>query len=544
MNPEEFDIIIIGGGINGAAIAREAQTRGLRVILLEKNDFASGTTQYSSRLIHGGLRYLEQFEFGLVFEALQEREYLLKTAPHLVRPLHFLIPNYLHSTRDLWYLRLGMIGYDFLSFLKSLPWHTYWKNANLVKLVEPGIETAQLNGAVAYYDGQVNFPERLCLANILSAQHAGAIVKNYHHVTKILTQNKTVIGVQTQDLLTKQQQTYYASLVINASGPWVDQTNELIKSLGPLSLEIGGTKGSHIVVKPWKSAPRRAIYVEAYHDRRPIFIIPWRKYILIGTTDIPFHGKLETVYPTTKEAQYFLDETNRLFPDAQLTTQKIIHAYAGVRPLPSIRKEAPGDIPRSHIIHDYQQDGITGYLSIISGKITTNRSLAQETINTLQSKLPPHIAKKIKRSQTKSTPLFGGSIKNIEQYCKDNLSKIENTYHLDREQAQYLIDMFGTEHQKILAYCEHNKSLNKRISQYHPDILAQIYYCIEHEHVKTLSDFLLRRTGIGSGENQGLDCIQTVAKIMAPKLNWTAQHTKQQIQQYKKEIKIRYTLHN
>ena len=535
---KKFDVIVIGGGINGAAIARDSALRGLQVALFEKGDFGSGTTQFSSRLIHGGLRYLEQFEFGLVFEALQEREYLLKTAPHLVRPLHFLIPNYIHSTRDLWYLRLGMWGYDVLSILKSLPWHSYFKNALAMRLLEPGIEMEGLRGGVAYYDGQVNFPERLCVANVLQAEKEGAVVVNYTEVVKVLVDEKNVKGVRVRDVLSGKEEEDFAKMVVNASGPWVDKINELLP-MQKLSVEIGGTKGSHIVVKEWKNAPRRAIYVEAYADRRPIFIIPWRGYMLIGTTDILYKGNLDQVYPTRKEAEYFILETNRLFPDADLDLKKIISAYAGVRPLPAVRREAPGDIPRSHIIHDYNDLGITGYISIISGKITTNRSLAEEAVNDILKKL----GRTGKRCVTRRTALVGGEITNIEKYTREQVGKIEKEYGLERAQGEYLVGMFGTEWGRVLEYGRRERKLLKKISKYHPDVFAEVHYCVAVEKVKRVSDFLLRRCGIGTGEGQGLDCVEDVATEMGKLLGWDTKRIASEVFEYKKEVKERYTVH-
>ncbi len=535
-----FDVLIIGGGINGAAMARDAALRGLKVALFEKGDFGSGTTQFSSRLIHGGLRYLEQLEFGLVFEALQEREYLLKTAPHLVRPLHFLIPNYIHSTRDLWYMRLGMWAYDVLSILKSLPGHSSFGSAEKVRLLEPGIEMEGLRGGVAYYDGQVNFPERLCLANVLQGEKHGAVIRNYTEVVKVLVEGERVVGVRVRDVLSGKEEEYNGKIVVNASGPWVDRTNELLqKWRTEFGVEIRGTKGSHIVVKEWKNAPRRAMYVEAYADRRPIFIIPWRGYILIGTTDIPYKSNLDKVYPTKKEAAYFISETNRIFPDAELNLKKIIHAYAGVRPLPAVRREAPGDIPRSHIIHDYADSGVEGYISIISGKITTNRSLAEEAVDVVVRKL----AKKVKRCVTRRTALPGGGIKNIEKYTKEHVGGIEKEYELDREQVEYLISMFGTEYTKVLEYGRNEKKRLVRISKYHPDIVAEVGYCVAVENVKRVGDFLLRRTGIGCGEGQGLDCVEAVAGEMGKVLGWDGKRVVREIREYRKEVKERYTVH-
>lgn len=532
----QFDILIIGGGINGAAIARDAALRGYTVALFEKGDFASGTTQYSTRLIHGGLRYLEQFDLKLVFEALQERENLLKIAPHLVTPISFLLPSYTFGSRKKWYLRLGMIAYDLLSCKKSLASHRSFTREKL-QLLEPGLQQQQLLGGFSYQEVQAVFPERLTLANLLSAEQAGAVVRNYTAVTKIHVKDGQAIGIDVTDTVRKKTATYYGKIIINAAGPWVDAVNALTPQQIPP--QIGGTKGSHIVVKPWKNAPRHAIYLEAHRDQRPLFIVPWRGYILIGTTDIPYKDNLDTVYPTKQEVQYFISETNFFFPQARLTPKKVIHSYAGVRPLPTIRKEAPGDIPRSHIIKDHANEGISHFLSIISGKITTHRSVAQETVDYLAKKYLPSKNK----SQTAQLPLVGGEIQDINAYRTEHLATMKQEYNLSAAQGENLISLFGTKHTAVLKLLHHNPALRALISHYHPDILAEVYYCLQHEYATSIGDFLLRRTGIGSGEGQGLDCAPKVARIFAEHFRWSKTREEQEIKQYQQEIKLRYTAH-
>lgn len=530
-----FDVIIIGGGINGAAIARDAALRGLKVALFEKKDFGSGTTQYSTRLIHGGLRYLEQFQFGLVFEALQEREHLLKIAPHLVKPLQFVIPEYKQSRRSFWYLELGMIFYDLLSFLKSLPHHTILWNKRKVLGLEKGLNSKWLKGGVAYFDAQVNFPERLCLAHILDAQKHGAVVRNHCEVKRILVEKERVECVEVFDIKNNTQKKYFAKVIVNASGPWVDQTNDLLAR--HLKKEIGGTKGSHIVVKPWKNAPVCALYVEAVSDKRPIFIVPWRGYILIGTTDIPYDKNLDSVYPTTSEAEYFITETNHLFPTAALNLKKVIHTYAGVRPLPAVRKEAPGDIPRSHIIIDHTSYGVERYFSIISGKITTHRSLAEEVVDQVMKKLG-----KKGKCVTDEIATDGGEIDNYDNYLKEKVAFWQKRIDLKEDQIRYLIDIFGTNHAKVLQLSLEDKKLQQRISLHHPDIMAEIIYCLQNELVVTLGDFLQRRTGVGSGEGQGLDCVEEIAIFFKEHFNWSTATMKKEIDKYKKEVRELYTL--
>lgn len=529
-----FDTIVIGGGINGAAIVRDATLRGLKVALFEKKDFGSGTTQYSSRLIHGGLRYLEQGQFGLVYEALREREILFRIAPHFVKPLPFLIPEYNRSKRRWWYIEAGMLLYDALSWFKSVPHHTLLPSAEKVLKVEKGLEWKGLKGGVVYYDGQVNFPERLCLAHIQDAMKHGAFCQNYALVTRIITKGNTVKGVIVKDLRTNKENRYYSSIVVNAAGPWVDDVNHLLSK--EIKREIGGTKGIHIVVKRWQTAPERVVYVEAVSDKRPIFIIPWRGYILIGTTDIPYTDELDTVHPTLKEAAYLIEETNKVFLGARLSKDSVIHCYAGVRPLPVVRKEALGDIPRRHLIKEYKD--VKGYVSIISGKITTHRSLAEEVVDLILKKP----GESWKRCETATRAMFGGEIRHYEEYVNRKVAFWRTKTALDQQQIEYLIAMFGTKYEEILQLACKERKMQQRVSLYHPDIMAEVVYCLRNEFVVTLSDFLQRRTGIGSGEGQGLDCIKKVALLFKEHFSWNNEKMKKEIERYKKEVAVLYTL--
>jgi len=267
------DVVIIGGGINGAGIARDAAMRGLKVLLIEKGELGCATTSASTRLIHGGLRYLEHFEFGLVRESLREREILLKIAPDLVRPLAITIPIYKQNKRGRLTIRAGMNLYDLLSWGKSLPSHQMLSRAETLERW-PGLNPESLLGSALYYDAQVEFPERLVVANVQSARECGAEVLTHARVTNLAVEGGKVSGVEfvSED---GQKQFAEASVVINAAGPWIDLVLEqtLIKS----PRLIGGTKGSHIVVASFPGAPRNAIYLEARSDERPIFIIPWNK---------------------------------------------------------------------------------------------------------------------------------------------------------------------------------------------------------------------------------------------------------------------------
>jgi glycerol-3-phosphate dehydrogenase len=369
-----YDVVIIGAGINGAGIARDAAMRGLTVLVIEKGELGAGTTSASTRLIHGGLRYLEHFEFGLVYESLRERETLLRIAPDLVRPLAIAIPIYKQNRRGRLTLRAGMILYDLLSWRKSLPRHRMLSRDETLERW-PGLNPEGLVGSALYYDAQVEFPERLVLANVVSAREFGAEVLTHTRVTNLVVEDGRVSGVEFQEQLVE------AAVVINAAGPWIDQVLEPVKS----PKLIGGTKGSHIVVPVFPGAPANALYLEARSDGRPIFIIPWNKLYLIGTTDVRFEGDPDEVRCEPWEIDYLLSETNLALPAANLTRDSILYTYSGVRPLPVTGDKDEQSITRRHFIREHPR--LPNLLSIVGGKLTTYRSLSEECVDLIFRKL-------------------------------------------------------------------------------------------------------------------------------------------------------------
>ena len=376
-----FDVIVIGAGINGAGIARDAAMRGLKVLLIDKGEPGGGTTSASTRLIHGGLRYLEHFEFGLVRESLRERDILLRIAPDLVKPLPIAIPIYRQGKRGRLTIRAGMILYDLLSWGKSLPKHRMLSRAQSLERW-PGLNPEGLVGAALYYDAQVEFPERLVEANVRSAREFRAEVFTHARVTSLAVEDGKVSGVGfiREDGL---EQFTEAAVVINAAGPWIDFVLERAPVESPKL--IGGTKGSHLIVPPFPSAPANAIYLEARSDGRPIFIIPWNKLYLIGTTDVRFEGNPDEVRCEDWEIEYLLSETNLAFPNAGVTRANILSTYSGVRPLPVTNDKDEQSITRRHFIREHPR--LPNLLSIVGGKLTTYRSLAEECVDLIFRKL-------------------------------------------------------------------------------------------------------------------------------------------------------------
>jgi glycerol-3-phosphate dehydrogenase len=348
--------------------------------LLEAKDFGSGTSSWSSRLIHGGLRYLEYGEIPLVYESLHERRKLRSIAGHLVQRLRMTIPIYKGGKRGLTIVRLGMMAYDVLSFSKKLPGHDMLTRQELIE-AEPGLNAEGLRGGAQYYDAQVTYAERLVLENIIAAADAGATVKNYCPVTSIQLHANGDHQVSYAEVDGRDDNVAVAPVIVNAAGPWVDQVLALGDEQVPRLM--GGTKGSHIVVGPFAGAPKDAVYVEAKADGRPIFIIPWNAQYLIGTTDIRVDNDPHEVQASDAEIRYLVDETNRVFPRANLHPDNINFAYAGVRPLPYRKKGPESAISRKHIIRKHRGKA-RGLISIIGGKLTTFRHLAEQTIDIVQ----------------------------------------------------------------------------------------------------------------------------------------------------------------
>lgn len=506
-------ILIIGGGINGAGMARDAAMRGFDVTLFDKGDFCSGTSWTSSKLIHGGLRYLEHFEFGLVRESLREREILLRISPHNVHSLDLAIPVYKHSPHALMTLRAGLTAYDVLSYDKSLPNHVVL-NVNDIAQKFPAMNRENLLGGLSYSDCQCPFPERLVLNNLQSAVRHGAKIFNYHRVTEICKEHDRVTGLRVKNLLTNEEFIFNADMVINAAGPWVD---EVLQLKSPDERLIGGTKGSHIVVKKFDSSMSSAIYVNAKSDGRPFFILPWQdEYLLIGTTDIRFDGDLETLRPDVKEIDYLLAEFNELFPSVKLNRSSILFSFSGVRPLPYTREDAPSAITRKHFIIDHaERDDLRGLVSLVGGKLTTYRQASEEMIDFVAERLGESSP-----CQTAEEPLPGGDLEDIESYRRAEFIRIPAQLKISERSFFHLINLYGSEYQKIIELCMATPELCDTVCPHVPDIKAQLVYAVQNEWAVTLNDIMFRRTSAGLGECVGLCNLDATAELIGRTLEW------------------------
>lgn len=519
-----FDLIVVGAGINGAGIARDAAMRGLNVLLVDKGDLSAGTSSWSSRLIHGGLRYLEHFEIGLVRESLRERERLLRVAPHLVHPLPLTLPIYKGHQRGPLLIRLGMIAYDVLSFDKSLPRHRMYSKEGALGH-EPGLNPEGLEGAARYYDAQVEFAERLVVENVLDAIGHGAVLRTYANAEALVIEAGVVRGVELVDEQTGERQVVRAKVTVNVTGSWVDCLLQRSGVETNGQRLVGGTKGSHIVVDPFPGAPHDALYIEARQDGRPYFIIPWNELYLIGTTDVRYDGDRNKVVPSEEEIAYLLRETNLAIPAADLQRDDVRYAYAGLRPLPYAPEGKEGSITRRHIIHDHAPQ-YAGLLSIIGGKLTTYRSLAEEVVDAVSKKLDrstPH-------AKTGETPL-PGAVARFGQFAER--FRRDAPSWCDPRSVEFLLKVYGIRARDVVALAERQPELREVVSDTTGAIGAMVVFAFTKEHATTLTDALMRRTMIGYGDDAGLESVEACALVAQAACGWDDARRRSEIESFR-----------
>lgn len=510
-----FDVVIIGAGVNGAGIARDAALRGLSVAVFDKDDMCTGCSWISSRLIHGGLRYLEYGEIPLVYESLHERRYLRLNAPHLVKPLRICLPIFEGARRGPLLIRLGMIAYDLLSIRKTVPNHEML-GSDEIEQEEPGLRKEGLKAAARYYDAQVAFAERLVLENLLSARSAGAEVRTHCEITAIKAADGVISAVTYVDRTDNTVHEVSVTTVVNAAGPWVDR----VLQTAPVSAKrhIGGTKGSHIIVGEFDGAPHDAFYVEAAADGRPFFIIPWNNQYLIGTTDIRYDDDLDRVRVSAAEVDYLLAETNRVFPDAKLTVANIHYAYAGIRPLPFQEKGPESAITRRHIIK-INKKVAKGLISIIGGKLTTYRHLAEQAVDRI-AKLQH---RKLPRCRTRDTLLPGAS----------GLARTEKQLRglqlLSEAGIERILSIYGGRGSGICELCAADETLARTIDNNDTVLAAEVVFAIREEFAKSLMDIVFRRLMVGLDADQGRPLYTAIADIATDSFGWDVDQRSRQL---------------
>jgi glycerol-3-phosphate dehydrogenase len=481
---------VVGGGRNGAAIANIAQSAGARVALVDKNDWASGTSSKSTKLLHGGIRYLENFEFGLVAESLKERYIQWKNVPHLVKPMQFLIPVYKGQGRPLWMMKLGVWLYDVLSGRYSFGGHQNLSREDMIKLA-PGIKQEGLIGGVSYFDAQMD-DARLCLENVLMAKSKGADVSNYVEVMEFLKENGRAIGARVKDMTSGKTFDIRAKKIFVAAGPWSDVVRR--KDNIKVKPRLRPTKGVHIVYR--LNLGDNAFLLQG-SDRRVFFAIPFHGNTLIGTTDTDYQGKADEVTVEDKDITYLLEQAKMNFPDVDFSRKDIISTFAGLRPL-VYEAGSPSKISRQHAI----ERNFSGIYYVMGGKYTTYRAMALECVKKI---MPEHVHK-IKDSAL--YPLFGSGLSKVD------VKAITMHYGVDTDTVAYLMSVYGSRFNDVLSLVIKDSSLKGRICTCSLAIRAQAAYAIQTEMAVAVDDIYERRLGLSYNECQTKECRRTISDML------------------------------
>jgi glycerol-3-phosphate dehydrogenase len=529
-----FDLLIIGGGINGAGIARDAVLRGLSVALVEQNDFASGTSSKSSKLIHGGLRYLENYEFALVLEASRERDHLRRhLAPHLVHPMPFVFPIFRGDPVGRLRLTAGLWVYDGLSAFRNIARHRSWGQRATLKH-EPQLRSDGLRGAMHYYDCWTD-DARLTLETLQSAIAEGAVVCNHVGVTELLREDGRLAGARVHDRPTGTSFTIRARQIVNATGPWLDRVRELDEPGTRPVLRL--TKGVHIVVPRERVGNRNAIVLRAPADGRVMFAIPWEDQTLVGTTDTDYDARPEDVAADADDVRYLLDAVNAYFPAANLGEGDVIGAYAGLRPLVApaeTESETPSETSREEEIFE----SASGLLSLGGGKLTTYRRVAEKVVDRVIErvrKLEPE--RRFGECRTGELPLPGARVDDPDRGGFRGFAKrlrAEVAPPLDDGLVRHLLQRYGVRARELIAALRREPAAARPLVPELPYRRLEVTRAADAEMAVTLDDVLRRRVPVSFRHRDGgAEAAADVGEAMSTVLGWTPDETAAEVARYR-----------
>ncbi|MFV1988217.1 MAG: glycerol-3-phosphate dehydrogenase [Gemmatimonadota bacterium] len=527
---EAFDVPVIGGGVSGAAVARDSARRGLKTALIEAADFAQGTSSRSSRLVHGGLRYLEHFEFDLVFEASQERRTLLRIAPHLVRPLEFLFPIFEDGRVGKLKLSAGLWLYDALALFRNIERHQML-DAEEVLEIEPRLRSAGLLGGARYYDAQVD-DARLVVTTVIAADEAGAAIASRVEAIEIDASDWPGHRVRAHDKETSRTIEIDALAIVNATGPWAETT--LNRAGLTRTSRLVPSRGTHIHVPRERIGHDHAFIFEAPSDHRVMFVLPWREDLtLIGTTDDFHEGPPESVAATPEDVGYLLDATNHLFPEARLTRADVLSAWAGLRPLVAPADSAEsgvepdaGNVSREFEIHE--EPG--GLFTLMGGKLTSHRAMAEDTVDRVVEFLAGANVTPERKSDTARVPLPGGNFDSLETLY-DHVGTRAAALGVAPEGAARLARAYGSRAGAVLELVRDRPQLAAPILPGRPHILAEAVHAVREEYALRVEDVLYRRTRVGLETREGVaEAARRVAAVMGPELSWTQERVREEIE--------------
>ncbi|SEN56805.1 glycerol-3-phosphate dehydrogenase/oxidase [Nonomuraea pusilla] len=522
---EDVDLAVIGAGINGLAIARDAAARGLRVVVADRADLGSGTSSTSSRLIHGGLKYLERYDFRLVRESIRERHLLFRTAPHLVHHYPMLIPFYAGDSRPGALIRLGLAAFDVMAAGRGQG-RSRGVAVREVARRWPGLSTQGLRGAALYHDAQVPWAERLCVELFLDARRLGARVLTYTTVTGLLLDGDRVAGMRVEDNRSGAAAEIRAAVTVNAAGPWIDTVLDGQVASRRLN---GGTKGSHVVVDPFPGAPPTCIFFEAAADRRPIFVFPWEGRYVLGSTDLTYEGDLDEVVASDAEIDYLLAETNRIFPSAGLTPDDVLYSVAGIRPLPYTAGVSDNaKISRGHTVHSHAP-AHPGLITVIGGKLTTHRALAEDVTDEVLRTL----GRGRRRCLTRRRAFPGADTADWPAFARDFV----RSSPLTPARSRRLLDVYGVRARRVLDLAAEDPSLAEVVDEESGALAAEVVLAVREEGAVTLADVLLRRMLVGLGADMGLSAAEACAGVAVRHLGWDDARARDELAAYEAELR-------
>lgn len=515
---EEFDILVIGGGVTGAGAVLDAASRGLKVALVEARDIASGTSSRSSKLIHGGLRYLEQYDFKLVREALHERELMVSSlSPHLVKPVGFLYPLH-EKLKDRTYVGAGLALYDVLrGFQRALPWHKHISGKKIAEIA-PSLRSDIVTGAVKYYDAQVD-DARHTMTIVRTARRHGAIIATRVEVEDLIKDGKKVIGATVIDTETGKRFKVSAKSVVMCAGIWSDEMHERFGLKAGYGVTM--SKGVHIIVPGDAIKSNTGIILKTAIS--VLFLIPWGDKWIVGTTDTPYDGDRAHPYATSEDVQYILDQANKVL-DPQLKREEIIGVYAGLRPLVANTKgSATTKLSREHTT----DRPTPGFVSIAGGKYTTYRVMGKDAIDLAVTDL----RRIVNSSCTEKLPLVGAD----GYYALTQQSaQIAAQYGIEEKSVIHLLNRYGSMISEVLDLITEDKKLAKPLAEGLPYLKAEIVYAASHEGAMSVDDVISRRTRLAfEAPNAGIDLAEDIATLIAPHLGWGAKEKKASIAEYK-----------
>jgi glycerol-3-phosphate dehydrogenase len=527
MKAEEFHVFVIGGGITGAGIARDASLRGYRVALVDKGDFAGRTSSHSSKMVHGGLRYLQYYKFRLVSEALRERYTLSKIANNLVNPQPFLITVYRGASHGPGTYRMGLILYDLLALFRTPETHKGLSPERSSEL-EPLLKEDGLLGGFLYYDYRVD-DARLTLANVKTAWLRGAAVANYVEVVGLVKESSKIVGVRMKDLLSGEEFVCRSKVVVNATGPYADK----VRALDDPACEkkLRPTKGVHAVISPERLPIRHAIVTEA-QDGRNVFAVPWGRYVLIGTTDKDYEGDLDSVCATKEDILYLLDSVNRALPSAGLKAEDVTATYAGLRPLVFELGVKESEVSREHEIFVSP----SGLFTIAGGKLTTYRSMAAELMDKVSRVLQRDHGVNATSESKSSSDLLDGA---FDEEDRPAILRELDEASLPADVAEHLLYFYGNRYEEVLGLISADRSLSERVKGGHPYVWAEVRQAAERDCAVHLDDILSRRLHLVFEDPlQGLDVAEKAADVAGAVLGWSLEDKGRELASYREVVAL------